>query len=187
MGVLGSNIDRVKNILAGDYTSRTKSGVGYSKTTTDHSEGDIWEENGKKWTIKNGLRQPITRFDIARIENIVPLACPECSKPLTHYLDTRSWKTTKKCFDCVVAEETRMRADGTFDAYSKQLYKENALAWLEEKRQQFELFINDEESLKGFVTENGTIEDWYGKIDKTTIKQKFEEEYKEFKEKIDSL
>ena len=187
MGVLGSNIQRVKNILAGKYTDKSKISVGYKRNVVKHKEGDVWEENGKMWTIKNGIKQTINKLDAARKASLVPYACPECSKPLKHYLDQNAWKNTKKCFDCNIKEETEMRASGTFDAHVKDIYKRNAMAWLDEKRKQFDDFIANPDSLKGFVTENGTVEDWYGSADRTALIEKFEQEYAEFKEKIEKL
>lgn len=187
MSVLRSNLDRVKNILAGNYTAKTKVSVGYTKESKRHKEGDIWEENGKTWTIKNGIKQNITKLDSARKEIIVPLACPVCKRKLNHELHTFAWKMEKKCFDCVTADETKLRVNGTFEQYSKERYKKNALAWLNEKRDQFNDFINNPESLRVYVTEKGQVEDWYGSIDTDKIRENFEKEYAEFKEKIDNL
>lgn len=187
MGALGNNINRVKNILAGKYTDKTKTSIGYKRNIVRHKEGDIWEENGKTWTIKNGIKQTVSKLDVARKAALIPYACPDCNKPLKHYLDKNAWKTTKKCFDCNIKEETWMRVQGTFDDHVKDVYKKNATAWLEEKRKQFDDFINNPDSLKGFVTENGTVEDWYGSPDRTALIEKFEQEYSEFKEKLEKL
>ena len=187
MGVLGNNLNRVKNILAGKYTDKSKVSVGYKRATTRHAEGDVWEENGKTWTIKNGIKQTVSKLDVARQAAMVPYACPQCNKSLKHYLDANAWKTTKKCFDCNMKEETEMRANGTFEDHIKEIYKKNAMAWLDEKRKQFDDFINNPDSLKGFITEKGDIEDWYGNPDRTAIIEKFEQEYSEFKEKIEKL
>lgn len=187
MGVLGNNINRVKNILSGKYTDKSKVSVGYEKKRIKHVEGDIWEENGKTWTIKNGIKQTISKLDEARKMSLTPLACPICNKSLKHYLDANAWKTTKKCFDCNIKEETEMKLNGTFDDHVKEIYKKNAMAWLEDKRIQFEDFINNPETLRGFITERGKVEDWYGSPDRTALIEQFEKEYAEFKQKIENL
>lgn len=187
MSALSNNIERVKNILSGKYTDKSKVSIGYKRNNIKRKEGEIWEENGKTWTIKNGIKQTISKLDSARKAALIPYACPECNKPLKHYLDKNAWKATKKCFDCNIEEETKMRVEGTFDDHVKGVYKRNAMAWLEEKRQQFDDFINNPDSLKGFITENGTIEDWYGNPDRTAMIEQFEKEYSEFKEKIEKL
>lgn len=50
-----------------------------------HVEGERWEENGKTWTIKNGLRQSISVLDAARM----PHWCPKCSKPMNNRFDRK--------------------------------------------------------------------------------------------------
>ena len=39
------------------YGDKTTQSVGYTKVQEFHNEGDIWEEDGRKWTIKNGVKQ----------------------------------------------------------------------------------------------------------------------------------
>ena len=46
------DVQRARNLIQKDYTSRTVIGTGYSKKREKHSEGDIWEEDGRTWTIK---------------------------------------------------------------------------------------------------------------------------------------
>ena len=187
MSVIGSNLERVKNIFTGKYTDKTTSSVGYKRSSKRHKEGDTWEEDGKTWTIKNGLKQNVTKLDSARKALLVPFKCPSCDTRLTNDLHKHFFKTQGKCYNCIAEEETKMRAEGTFDTYSKQLYKNNALAWLEEKRVQFEEFIQNPETLRGFVTERGDVEDWYGGHDIDKLKEQFEKEYNEIKSIIDNI
>jgi len=187
MSVLGSNLGRVKNILAGDYTSKSKSSVGYEKSTRRHKEGDVWEENGRTWTIKNGIKQNVTKLDSARKSLQIPFKCPHCETQLKNELHKHSFKATGKCYNCIAKEETEMRLNGTFYDYSTELYKKNVLAWLEEKRLQFEEFINNPETLRGFVTERGDVEDWYGGMDVDKLREQFQKEYDEIKQQIEKI
>ena len=57
------DVKRARNLIQGKTNNRTTEGIGYSKKEEFHSEGDIWEENGRKWTIKKGIKQNITKFD----------------------------------------------------------------------------------------------------------------------------
>ena len=36
------------------------------KKYVERVEGDVWEESGKTWTIKNGIKRTVTRMDKAR-------------------------------------------------------------------------------------------------------------------------
>ncbi|NNE31894.1 MAG: hypothetical protein HKN40_05940, partial [Winogradskyella sp.] len=48
------DVERMRNLIKGKSNSRTISGVGYTKQTEFHDEGDVWEEGGRTWTIENG-------------------------------------------------------------------------------------------------------------------------------------
>ena len=61
-----SDVERVRNLVKKDFTSSTKIQTGYKKSTKRHKEGDIWQEDGKEWTIKNGIKQNITKLDSAK-------------------------------------------------------------------------------------------------------------------------
>lgn len=187
MGVLGNNIDRVKNIIAGKYGDKTKSSIGYQKKYIKHVEGDIWVENGKTWTIINGLKQTVTKLQTARESLLIPFCCPNCSKPLKHNLDKKAWHATKKCFDCNMQEQTEKQLDGTLSDYVKTEYKKNALAWLVEKRLQFESWLEEQVQMKGYVTQNGEVEDWSGGLDQSKLREQFESEYVELKKQIESI
>ena len=50
------DVARVRNLVNKDFTSGTKQQSGYKKVLARHKEGEVWEENGKQWTIKNGVR-----------------------------------------------------------------------------------------------------------------------------------
>ena len=57
------DVQRARNLITGNTNARTSQGVGYSiKTRTSHKEGDIWEEDGRKWTIKNGLNKILLKW-----------------------------------------------------------------------------------------------------------------------------
>ena len=56
-------VKRMRNIVTKKYGNKTRIQSGFSITKEDFKEGDIWEERGKTWTIKNGIRQNITKLD----------------------------------------------------------------------------------------------------------------------------
>lgn len=98
-------------------------------------EGEVWEaRDGSEWTVKNGIRQKITKLDDAK----TPWWCPKCSKPLNHRLDIKFWRIRKHCFDCNVKLETEMRRNGTWDAYEQKLMKANYVSMLKDKLMEIE-------------------------------------------------
>lgn len=108
--------------------------VGWRPPTIDRKEGDVWEEAGRKWTVKNGIKQTVTKLDDAK----TPWWCPQCRKPLNHRLDIKFWGIRKKCMDCVVAEETEMKRLGTYEEYEKNIIKQNYIAHVKDKIQELE-------------------------------------------------
>ena len=57
------DVERLRNLVKGKAGERTSQGIGYTKKEEFHKEGDIWEADGRKWTIKDGIKQNITKLD----------------------------------------------------------------------------------------------------------------------------
>jgi len=81
------DINRLRNLITKKYGDKTGIQIGYTKSTQYHEEGDIWEENGKKWTIKDGIKQNITKLDKAKKAYLTPLFCPSCNKLMKKRFD----------------------------------------------------------------------------------------------------
>ena len=63
------------------------------------NEGDVWEDlHGKKWTIKNGIKQTVTKLDTAK----TPWFCPRCTKAMAHRFDSRAYNILGICYDCAI-------------------------------------------------------------------------------------
>jgi hypothetical protein len=104
--------------------------VGWRPSMDDYKEGDVWEgTDGRMWTIKNGIKQTVTKLDAAK----TPWFCPECSKAMSHRFDIKSYNTLGKCYDCAVREETKMRYEGTWEEHSRKQLQANYIAGLKEK------------------------------------------------------
>lgn len=93
-------------------------------------EGDEWQDvNGKTWTIKNGIRQTVTKLDNAK----TPFWCPQCSKPMNHKLDIKFWRIRGYCMDCNVKLETELRRQGKWEEYERKIILRNYIAELNDK------------------------------------------------------
>lgn len=152
-----SDVQRVRNIVNKDFTSKTKAQTGYQKTFKKHKEGDIWDESGKTWTIKNGLRQNITKLDNAKKAFRVPLTCPKCDGPMKHHLAKKMYKIHGMCFDCVIDMEADLRKAGLYEDYEKNMMQGNIRAFAKDIQEWVDDFVNEQIS---FVTEQGDVEDW---------------------------
>lgn len=152
-----ADVQRVRNIVNKDFSAKTKSQTGYQKKYSHHKEGDIWEEGGKQWTIKNGIKQNITKLDKAKKAIRMPLCCPKCSTRMKKRLDEKMYKIHGFCFDCVVVYETSLKHAGLYDEYEKQMTKGNIEAFIVNLEAWVTESLQDNISM---VTEAGDKEDW---------------------------
>lgn len=129
-------------------------------------EGEVWEaRDGTQWTVKNGVRQKITKLDDAK----TPWWCPKCSKPMNHRFDVKFWGIRGHCMDCVIKEETEMRRLGTWKKYEEEVVKNNYIAYIKDKLQELQ-HLHDTVSAPEVVHADGErilmIEKWNVDINK---------------------
>jgi len=184
--VTKSNIRRIKNILEGNYTEKSDISIGYDKKKVAKVEGDIWEENGKTWTIKNGLKQTISKMDIIRKSVLLPLICPECGHRMKHPLDSKFYKMRNKCFDCVILDDTNKIIAGTYETYEKSVVKNNVSSYIKDLDEVVDEYISTIDS-DYYVTENGDIESWSRSHTKEELKDILKVQIDDFKKKIDDI
>jgi len=163
-----SDVQRIRNIVNKDFTSSTKVQTGYRKSKKRHKEGDIWEEGGKQWTIKEGIKQNITKLDDAKKALRMPLCCPKCGGPLEHWMSKKMYKIHGFCFDpCTVEFEAELRKAGLFKEYERKMITGNIKEFVNDIESWVLNSINDKNS---FVTEAGDLEDWGGMSKKSKDK-----------------
>jgi len=57
------DVDRARNLLMGKSGASSETQVGYEKKRVDYKEGDVWVENKKTWTIKDGIKQTVSKME----------------------------------------------------------------------------------------------------------------------------
>ena len=170
-----SDVERIRNLVNKDYTSKTKYQSGYKRTSNRHKEGDVWEESGKTWTIKNGIRQNITKLDSAKKLARMPLCCPKCNNRMNKRLDSKMYKIHGFCFDCVIDYEASLQKAGLFEEYERKMTQGNIKAFITD----IESWITESlEDKMSFVTEQGDVEDW-GDLS-NTYKDKIRDDLKKY-------
>lgn len=169
------DVNRARNLVKKDFTARTTQGIGYNKKREKHREGDIWEEDGRTWTIKNGVKQNITKLDAAKKAHQVPLACPSCGGSMKHHLAKKMWKIHGMCFNCVVDMEAQLRRSGLYESYEKAMIKGSLQAWAKDLQAYTEDFLNTNET---YVTEQGDVEAWDG--NKKQLKERVSHQLNEY-------
>jgi hypothetical protein len=175
------DVQRLRNLVQGKYGEKTNSSVGFTKAEEFHNEGDIWESDGRTWTIKDGIKQNITKLDKAKKAHNMPLFCPKCKKVMKKRNDKTFYNIHKMCFDCVIEFESKLRREGKWEEYQRNI-KNNEI---DNRIAEFKLYIKEklEEGNDSFVSESGEVERWVGKVNK----EKVEEHVKEVIEYLESL
>jgi transcription elongation factor Elf1 len=154
------DVQRLRNLMQGKYGDKTAVGIGYTKQQEFHGEGDVWEEGGRKWTIKNGVKQNITKLDKAKKALHLPLFCPECNKMMKPHLDKRFWIMFNRCFNCQVDFEGEIRKQGLWEEYEKNIINSDVDFLIKDFMIWSDDIVNSTDS---FITEAGDVESWVGK------------------------
>ena len=181
------DIKRIRNLVSGNYHDATQTQVGYTSKYISRSEGDVWEEFGRKWTIKNGIKMSVTKLDRAKKLSLTPLLCPKCDKLMKTEYDKKMFRIHNTCFDCVIKMESQLKIDGKYQEYEDKIIKANANFMLDEFVSGFDSFLDSIDSNNGFVTEQGDIEDWHVKaLDKQKIREQVMKDVEESRAKLNS-
>ena len=176
------DVERMRNLIKGNIGASSEKQVGYKKKTIEYKEGDTWTENKKTWTIKNGIKQTISKLDNIRKEVFTPLCCPECSQVMKHRFDKDNYRIHKKCFNCVIKFEHKLRIEDKYDGYIKNLKTKNNITTLNEVESYLLDAVN--KTNEGYISEDGVIERWVGGIDKTKMTKEIKEAAKLKRERL---
>jgi hypothetical protein len=177
-----SKVQRMRNIVTKKYNNKTAVSTGYKKVKETFEEGDFWEQKGKTWTIKNGIKQNVPKLQKIRDIAMLPLSCPDCSGIMKKRLDKKFWKTHNKCFDCVLDSEHKIRINREWGSYQNTKVKANVKSFIIDLKQRLVDYINNIDN-KHFITEAGDIEAWEGGYDKKYLKESFDKQIAEFEKK----
>ena len=166
------DIQRIRNLVKGKNGERITHSVGYIEESKDYVEGDTWQEDGRTWTIKDGIKQNITKLD--KLKKVsVPLFCPTCKQVMDKQLDPFYYKSYGECLDCRAATETQMKIKGEWQDYTINTFNLEIDQTIEE----YKIFFQEKlkESNQGTVTENGEVERWFGSINQERAEESLNE------------
>ena len=160
------DVERLRNLMKGKYGEKTRSSVGFSNPDKHYKEGDVWESDGRTWTIKDGIRQNITKLDKAKKAYNMPLFCPKCGK-LMKRIDKPYYSIHGHCLDCHAKFEDKLKAEGKYEEYYNKINDKI----IDKRIEEFRVYVEEKlkESNDSFISENGEIENWVGKLDKDKV------------------
>lgn len=102
---------------------------GWTPENIERSEGETWtDDDGKMWTVKNGIKQSITKLQDAK----TPWWCPKCERAMNHRFDDKFYRLYDMCYTCTIDTHTKMMLDGTWEEFEQKKLKENEIAWLKD-------------------------------------------------------
>ena len=168
------DVQRLRNLVQGKHADKSQVSVGFTKEQElYHTEGDTWTEGDKTWTIKDGIKQNVTKLDKAREAVNFPIFCPSCKKPMKPHLDKKWFNMYKRCFNCQIDFETNLRTQGLWEEYQTFLHNSDVEGLIKE----FELWINEEiqhSDIQSYITEAGDVEKWTGSVKNKLLESKEE-------------
>ena len=161
------DVQRVRNLVQGKYGDKIQQSIGYSKKEEFHQEGDIWEEDGRKWTIKNDIKQNITKLDSAKKAHVMPIFCPNCKTVMKKSFDKDYYNIHKKCYNCVIDFEHELRKTGLWEEYEKNIVNSEIDNFIVN----FKTYVEEQltESNNSYITEKGDVEKWVGGYNKERV------------------
>tara|TARA_Y100000389_G_scaffold200160_1_gene240006 strand:- start:650 stop:1225 length:576 start_codon:yes stop_codon:yes gene_type:complete len=161
------DVNRMRNLIQGKQGEKVGQSIGYSKHEKIYKEGDIWEEDDRKWTIKDGIKQNITKLDKAKKLHIMPIFCPSCGSKMHTDLDKPYYNIHKKCFNCVVEFEHHLKVAGLYEIYEAKIINSEIDNWINE----FKTYLESELSItnNSFISEQGDLEKWTGGPNKEKV------------------
>ena len=178
------DVNRARNLIMGKTGASTVTQIGYKKEIKEYKEGDVWKEGRKTWTIKDGIKQTVSKLDAVKKAIFMPLCCPNCGNVMKSQYDKPNYRIHKKCHDCVVKFEGSLKNRGLYEDYVKNLKGKNNLTILDEAQSYLLDAINTSNSQ--YVSEDGVIERWVGGLDKEKLTKELKQTIKETKAKIKS-
>jgi hypothetical protein len=167
-----ADLQRLRNLVKGRTGEKTSVSSGYTKDYVERKEGEVWEEDGRQWTIKNGVKQTISKLQAVRDVALTPLFCPDCKALMKGRYDSQFYKIHRHCFDCHIKFEAEIKKEGKWEEYQNQIQNSEIDGMINN----YEIWADDllNESNDGFVTEIGEVESW-SKVNRDKILKQKEE------------
>ena len=177
------DVERMRNLIKGKTGESSEVQVGYTTKKIDYKEGDVWTEGGKAWTIKDGIKQTATKLDEVKKAAILPLFCPSCGSIMKKRNDVKMYNIHKKCFDCVIDMEAKLKNEGKYKEYERNIVANNAEDYLDDLEQYLLEAINT--SNTQYVSERGEVERWKGGINKEEFTEQMTENFTKYRKQIE--
>ena len=161
------DVERIRNLVKGKYGEKTRESIGYTKAEEFHVEGETWISDGRTWTIRDGIKQNITKLDKAKKAYTMPLFCPKCKKIMDKRVDKPYYNIHKFCLGCYAKFTDKLKSEGKYEEYFDEINNKV----LDQQIVDFKAFVKEklEESNNQHIAENGDLKVWHGKLNKEKV------------------
>lgn len=141
---------------------------------TSKIEYNVWynKADDKKYITVNNTKVDIRLYDVKA--GVTPWFCPICKKALKD-IDVRMWRIHGRCLNCVVAEETEARANGTYAEYEQRKVLLNKKSYLEDMMIQIKEFAEGLSEKIVYYNETGKNDTWSNPNYKVTKESLYKE------------
>jgi hypothetical protein len=154
-------VQRMRNIITGKFGDKTSIQSGWEKNSQVHKEGDIWEEGGRSWTIRNGIKRTVPKMNEFKQLVVLPLACPKCSEAMkVNEFNKKSYAIYGTCFDCAIKIETDLKISGEFEKKMVDEGKAYANDLISDMERALDHWYQSKDDT--YINEQGDVEDWAG-------------------------
>ena len=162
---MGKNIQRVQDMLDGNYKSKIQ--VGYSKTKETREVGDKWtDSDGYMWEQKEGFRVKLSNMPAVGMFNHQCKVCKKnCSPKTGKPWDRDTFKADGRCYYCQMDYEIDLKADKPLRWFAYRRLKDlrnmaaiekDMIQWIDELEKQKNEKVFDEKVANALA--NGEVE-----------------------------
>ena len=124
-------------------------------------------QSDKKIESRDGktIESPLTKV---MQEVRMPCFCPKCDGIMKKRADDKYWTRHKMCLECWSKKETKMKIDGTWDAYQKEQDELYRRSYVKDLKAELEGYIKMVSKDQDIAQDSGNLERW-GMSDPTEI------------------
>jgi len=150
--------------------------VGYAPAEDRHKAGDVWTDpRGDTWEQRSGYKIKVNS-QADSIRDLVKRKCKKCGIDIDTFgsrYDENFFGKTGWCEDCLMMEETAMRATGKYEQYEKNKILHNQFSALKELRDNILVsieYLKKDDSKLSWVTSQGDVVTWTGSENEAILK-----------------
>ncbi len=182
-------------LTGGEYEKNTQISFANADSAKENNRkkevGEIWTDSeGKTWEQKEFGKVRINELSEtmsdarAYLDRLNSCKSEDCKTIKYGRVDKKLISKTGYCLDCLSKKETKIKADGLWEAYEDYKSFQNMIAYGKEIISQFEQAYKDVKQEYEVVGEDGKIEKWTMEKDAEEMKAEILSDIKNFEEEL---